>query len=122
MGELKGKMNGLIEKISLQAQARILKVSKIKEKYEEKLVSFTLQEPVRLDFSLYASYDAARKDIFSKIFTIEKQQAVSSFASLSASISASVSISTSVMFKANVNLNLFHLIFCNSINRSNSSV
>lgn len=104
MGEYKGKMSGLIEKISLQAQARILKVSKMKEKFNEKLTSFTLQAPVKLDFTAYASIDIAKKEIFSNIFTIEKQKSVTDMASFSSSTSSTVSISSSssVSLKANV--------------------
>jgi hypothetical protein len=112
MGEYKGKMSGLINKISLQAQSRIMKVSKIQEKFQEKLISFTLQEPVKLDFSAYSSLDIARKEIFLNIFTIEKQRQVTDFASFSSSSSsssssfsatASISSSSSVTMKANVN-------------------
>lgn len=116
MGEYKGKISGLIDKISLQAQARIMKVSKIKEKFEEKLASFSLQEAVKLDFSAYASVDVARKEIFSSIFSVEKKRQVADFASFSSgssfsatasasfSSSTSISSSSSVTMKANVNI------------------
>ena len=83
---------------------------KIKEKFEEKLTSFTLQAPVRLDFSAYASVDIAKKEIFSNIFSIEKKRSITDMASFSSSTSSSVSVSSSmsvsssssVSIKANV--------------------
>ena len=46
MSEYKGQISGLIEKMSTQAQSRILKIEKIKEKFESKLASFSLQGSV----------------------------------------------------------------------------
>lgn len=76
MSEYKGQISGLIEKMSTQAESRILKIQKIKEKFESKLASFTLQGAVKLDFNAYSSVDIARKEIFGSMFIITKQKSV----------------------------------------------
>lgn len=74
MSEYKEKISGQVENIKIRGQARILKVKKIREKFKEKLASFELQAPVKIDFSAYASVEIARKEIFTETFTITRKR------------------------------------------------